>query len=182
MDMHQHILTIAADLFYHKGIRAVGVDEIIAAAKVAKATLYRHFPSKERLIEAYLVQRSTYARARLDESATLSSDAKQQIVDAFGALDQNLSSPNFRGCAFLLAVSEHGDLASVREISEQHKLYVRNHFAKLASKAGLADHYADQLALIYEGALATIVVRPNAAPGETAIALVKTLIGHDTSR
>ncbi len=177
-EARQRLIDVAEALFYRKGIRAVGVDEVIAAAQVAKATLYRHFGSKEQLVNAYLERRGRFSRTKLTESSACSDDPREQILEAFRDLEKNLENPSFRGCAFLLAVSEHGELESVRSISRDHKLFVRDHFATLAQKAGLSDPlFADQLALIYEGALATIVVRPDAHPGSTALALVRSLLG-----
>ncbi len=173
----QRLIETAEALFYQRGIRAVGVDEIIAEAKVAKATLYRLFGGKEQLILAYLARRGAFARARLSASATQSSYPAEQILDAFRALEHNVENPNFRGCAFLLAVSEHGELESVRTVGRDHKLFVRDHFAALAKSAGISDaDIAEKLALIYEGALATAVVRPEARSGKTALSLVKTLL------
>jgi AcrR family transcriptional regulator len=179
----QRLIDVAEALFYRKGIRAVGVDEIIAEAQVAKATLYRHFAGKEQLIAAYLNQRSSFSRSKLTESAARSVDPQEQILDAFRALENNLENPSFRGCAFLLAVSEHGELETVRAIGQEHKLFVRDHFATLAVQASIsAPLIAEQLALIYEGALATIVVRPDASPGHTAIKLVEGLLDFSANR
>ena len=50
----EKLLAVASDLFYRRGIRSVGIDQIIAAADVAKMSLYRSFPSKDELVAAYL--------------------------------------------------------------------------------------------------------------------------------
>ena len=55
--MKEHILNVATGLFYREGLRAVGIDRIIAEAGIAKATLYRHFATKEQLIADYLRSR-----------------------------------------------------------------------------------------------------------------------------
>lgn len=56
-EARQRILETADRLFYHDGIRAVGIDRIIAEAEVAKMSLYKHFPSKNELILAVLKYR-----------------------------------------------------------------------------------------------------------------------------
>jgi AcrR family transcriptional regulator len=74
------VFEVAADLFYRKGVRAVGVDEIVKTADVAKISLYRSFPSKDDLVVAYLEDRNasfwrqwddTFARHRDDPRAQL---------------------------------------------------------------------------------------------------------------
>src|ERR1700694_4964928 len=53
----ERVLSTAYELFSHRGVRAVGVDTIINRAKVAKMTFYRHFPSKDALVLAFLERR-----------------------------------------------------------------------------------------------------------------------------
>src|SRR3954463_2654092 len=64
----QRILEAARELFYSRGIRAVSVDEIAAAASTNKMTLYRHFESKDQLVAEYLRSLNTYAIQRDDEA------------------------------------------------------------------------------------------------------------------
>ncbi|NUP74675.1 MAG: helix-turn-helix transcriptional regulator, partial [Sinomonas sp.] len=64
----RRIVDASFELFAERGIRAVGVDELIARASVAKATFYSHFRSKEDLVLAYL-ERLYQARAAAVESA-----------------------------------------------------------------------------------------------------------------
>jgi AcrR family transcriptional regulator len=76
--LHEHVLDVASDLFYRRGIGAVGVDAIVAGAGIAKMTLYQHFRSKEELILAFLRRRDERWRAWLCTAAerrtTLPSD------------------------------------------------------------------------------------------------------------
>ncbi|MBV8030354.1 MAG: helix-turn-helix transcriptional regulator, partial [Betaproteobacteria bacterium] len=53
----ERILGAADRLFYEHGIRAVGVDAVAAEADVSKRTLYKHYPSKDALVSAYLTGR-----------------------------------------------------------------------------------------------------------------------------
>ena len=67
----QHILDVASDLFYREGIRAVGIDRIVEQSGVGKATLYRHFPTKDALIVAYLEERDRLYWKQLNEVIAL---------------------------------------------------------------------------------------------------------------
>ena len=176
-DIRQHILAVSSKLFYQKGIRAVGIEEILREANVAKATLYRHFASKEALVLAYLHHRSAFAVARLHASGEHLSDPVAKILAAFAALDVNLNSPDFRGCAFLLAVSEHGESQAIRDIAIRHKLAFQTYFGDLLRSGGIASEaLTSQIVLIYDGALAIAAIRPDAAPGTTALDLVRGLL------
>jgi AcrR family transcriptional regulator len=149
-----NILTAAGGLFYREGIRAVGIDRIIEEANVAKATLYRHFPSKDHLVAAYLQDRHERVIRSLHEVLGVVIDPRDQINLIFERLHEKADSPEFRGCAFALAVAEHGDSERVVSIARTHKQTVRDIFRSIISK----DQPAAHLALLYEGALATVAV------------------------
>ncbi len=160
-----HILTIAGALFYANGIRAVGIDSIVEEANVAKATLYRHFPSKEHLVAAYLQERDRRVLASLQDVILAHDDPRQQLAAIFEKLFEKADSPEFRGCAFALAVAEHGESARITTIVRQHKAKLRDVFDGIVARAGLRSRGASaHLALLYEGALAIIAVDrdPNA--------------------
>ena len=160
-----HILDAAGTLFYREGIRAVGIDRIIEEAKVAKATLYRHFPSKDHLVAAYLEARHERVIQSLHEVLSAPTSPREQIRSIFERLYEKADSPDFRGCAFALAVAEHGDSEKVSSVARLHKSMVRDVFAAvLAKAASTSDLAAAHLSLLYEGALATVAVGrdPNA--------------------
>ncbi|MHC2071976.1 TetR/AcrR family transcriptional regulator [Agrobacterium tumefaciens] len=153
------ILTAAGALFYTEGIRAVGIDRIIEEAKVAKATLYRHFPSKDHLVAAYLQDRHDRVIRSLKDVLTATIDPRDQLQVIFERLYEKADSPEFRGCAFALAVAEHGNSERVVTVARTHKRMVRDIFETVMSKAGVRlDQAASHLSLLYEGALATVAV------------------------
>lgn len=153
------ILTAAGALFYSEGIRAVGIDRIIEEANVAKATLYRHFPSKDHLVAAYLQDRHDRVIGSLQEVLDSTGDPRDQIRVIFERLYEKADSPEFRGCAFALAVAEHGDSERVVSVARTHKKAVREIFRAVMSKAEVGlDQAAAHLSLLYEGALATVAV------------------------
>lgn len=159
------ILTAAGTLFYREGIRAVGIDRIIEEANVAKATLYRHFPSKDHLVAAYLQARHDRVIRSLQEVVDAGGSPRDQINLLFERLHEKADSPEFRGCAFALAVAEHGDSERVVSVARTHKAMVRDMFAAIIARAGgRSGQTAAHLSLLYEGALATVAVGrdPNA--------------------
>lgn len=103
------LLSTATGLFYAEGIHAVGVDRVIAEAQVTRATLYRHFPSKDDLIVAYLTQADHAIRDRLDAARAGNADPGDVIRAVAGFIAADIQSPGFRGCAFLNAAAEYPD-------------------------------------------------------------------------
>ncbi|NMO89512.1 TetR/AcrR family transcriptional regulator [Actinomycetospora sp. TBRC 11914] len=120
----ERLLTTASELFYRDGIRAVGVERILAEAPATRATFYRHFPSKEDLVVAYL--RGVDATTRADvQAVTEAASSPADAVRAVGAaLVDGLSSPGFHGCAFLKAAAEYpGPDDPVRRAVVEHRAW-----------------------------------------------------------
>jgi AcrR family transcriptional regulator len=108
-EARERLLSTASRLFYSEGIRAVGVERILAEAPATRATFYRHFPSKEDLVLAYLRGVDTGIRAGVQaaiEAAPSPADALRAIGTAVA---DDLTTPEFRGCAFLKASAEYPD-------------------------------------------------------------------------
>ncbi|MDT7662705.1 MAG: hypothetical protein QOD04_2261 [Pseudonocardiales bacterium] len=108
-EARERLLATASALFYREGIRAVGVERILAEAPATRATFYRHFPSKEDLVVAYLRGVDTHIRAGVQaaiEAAPSPADALRAIGTAVA---DALAEPEFRGCAFLKAAAEYPD-------------------------------------------------------------------------
>lgn len=181
--LRDRIIDVSSALFYSEGIRGVGIDRIIDASGVAKATLYKHFRSKDELVVAYLKSRHQRVIESLKSHLLSPSLPPQdQVMQVFGLLENKAESDEtFRGCAFLMAVSEYGNNAEVVEVARRHKACVRDIFSEILGNAGplpatdIAD-IAGQLALLYDGALAQIMVQrastPAAVAGRCAAALV----------
>jgi AcrR family transcriptional regulator len=105
----ERLLSVAGGLFYGEGIRAVGVERILAEVPTTRATFYRHFPSKDDLVVAYLrgVDAETRAAVRADvDGAASAAEALRAIGDSIAG---SLTTPGFRGCAFLKAATEFPD-------------------------------------------------------------------------
>lgn len=151
----ERILLAAHRLFYRDGIRATGVDRIIDEAGVTKVTLYRHFPSKNDLIKAYLGYRHDLW---MDWFADALARHRRTGGFALGALVSALrewfTSGDYRGCAFINAVAEFdGSLPEVVEISQRHKRDMAQAIAALLPASDKRDGLAQAAAMAVDGAI-----------------------------
>lgn len=148
----------AYELFCRHGIRAVGVDIIVARSGVAKKTLYRHYPSKNELALAFLRRRDElwigeWLKREIEGHAGTPGEKLLAIFDAFGLW---FREPDFAGCPFLNAISEHGDRKHpVRKAALRYVGEVRALIVKLAKAAGVRDakSFARQWQLLMMGSI-----------------------------
>jgi AcrR family transcriptional regulator len=151
------ILDTAFRLFYARGIRAVGVDLIIAESGVAKATFYKHFPSKDELVLAYLDRVDGIWSGQLRSAAEAAGPrAADRLVGLFDALGSACRREGYRGCAFINAAAEATPGTPVHERTVAHKRQVLAWVHDLAEQAGAADPggLARSLTLLLDGGLA----------------------------
>lgn len=154
----RRILDTAFGLFYAHGIRAVGVDRIIAESGVAKATLYKHFPAKDDLVLAYLDRVDTIWRGQLHAAAEAAGpDPADRLVGLFDALATACRRDGYRGCAFLNAAAEAVPGTAVHDRTVAHKREVLSWVRGLAAEAGAEDPggLARSLTLLLDGGLAS---------------------------
>jgi AcrR family transcriptional regulator len=152
------ILDTAFRLFYARGIRAVGVDLIIAESGVAKATFYKHFPAKDDLVVAYLDRVDGIWSGQLRAAAEAAGpDPADQLVGLFDALGTACRRDGYRGCAFINAAAEAMPGTPVHDRTVAHKAAVRAWVRDLAAEAGAADPdgLARSLTLLLDGGLAS---------------------------
>ncbi|QKJ87893.1 TetR family transcriptional regulator [Paramixta manurensis] len=151
----ERILNCAHQLFYQNGIRATGVDKIIAGAGVTKVTFYRHFPAKNALVLAFLRRR--HQRWMQGFSQTLADALRQEtLADALPhALESWFSQPDFRGCAFINAATELADTQpEALSLVVEHKCAMRDEIARhLPPHAG---NRADVIAMLVDGAIVQV--------------------------
>lgn len=154
-ETREHVLSVAAELFYSQGIRATGVDAVAAQAGVAPTTLYRLFPSKDDLVGAY-VERSE--RDFWDHVPQPDLEPREQILALFEAAGARCSSEQYRGCVSMMALAEFADpaLPAHRE-AVAAKARVRKRIGDLTAKLDVADpaELADHLTLVWEGLYAS---------------------------
>jgi AcrR family transcriptional regulator len=173
------IIEAAARLFYSEGIRAVGVDRIAAEARVSKMTLYRHFPTKDDLVVAFLDQRDEPARAMLTAAIQVGDTPRDRLLAPFRVLERWFTSEGFRGCPFMNASLELADPGHpAHAVAERHKNATRDQFAVLARKAAIADPdaLADELAILFDGAIAQAQMRDPRSVARAALAAATALV------
>src|SRR5690242_4292069 len=95
----RRLLDTATRLFYNGGIHAVGIDRIIAEAGVAKATFYKHFPSKDELVVAYLDEQDRLGRAAV--AALPKRPPREMVAAILGRISDAATAGGWRGCPFL---------------------------------------------------------------------------------
>ncbi len=154
----EKILAIADNLFYQEGVRAIGVDTIIAKSEVAKTTLYRYFPSKDDLVSAYLEGRNQRFWELFEEVVNQhSGNPKEQLLSIFAWIDQLLSSTNSQGCPFLIVASEFPQPNYPgHQVAIAHKQKMRARMEELAELAGIkkAKELSAALLMLVDGAFA----------------------------
>ena len=151
----ERILVTAHDLFYRDGIRATGIDRVIAQAQVTKVTFYRHYPSKNALIREYLAYRHErwmrWLRSTLTGHVASGRSPTQALLETFDAW---WSSPDYRGCAFINSAAELGTAApEVLDIVRQHKAEMTAAFQELLPPGPKRAANAEALALAIDGAI-----------------------------
>lgn len=179
----QRILDAAFALFYARGIRAVGVDLIIAESGVAKATFYKHFPAKDDLVVAYLGQVDGVWTVQLHEAAAAAGPAPaDQLVGLFDALGSACRRDGYRGCAFINAAAESQPGTPVHERTVAHKASVLSWVRELAQQAGARDPaaLARSLTLLLDGGLASGALDASPEAPEAAKASARALVAAAT--
>jgi len=150
------VFRTAADLFYRKGIRAIGVETIAAEAGTSKMSLYRNFPSKDELVAEWLRDHDVQFWKAWDAmSHKYPDDPRKQLKTAFALLAKHVADPRARGCPMANAaveITEKGHPA--RKVIETHKTKLRARLTELCTLMGAWNPglLADQLFLLMEGA------------------------------
>lgn len=182
----ERILAVAGQLFYQHGYRAIGVDTIIAASGVAKATLYRHFPSKDDLIAAYLEETNAKFWAWFDTAAALHpTDPYQQVVAVYDALQKLVTTPTCYGCPFIIAVGEFPEPEHVaHQVAVANKVALRERLLALCQALDMDNPQAlaNHLYLLMDGAFAAVrtfgLDNPATRVGDYARMLLAAAVGR----
>lgn len=153
----RRIVAAAEELFYDRGITAVGVDLIAERSGVTKRTLYNRFGSKDHLVAIYLAERDRRWRSHVQDAVDACDDPVAAVTAPFDAL-RTWSGTNGRGCAFINALAELPDPAHpAHRVAAAQKTWLLDLFEQLATRAGHSDPaaLATRLLVLHEGALAT---------------------------
>ena len=172
-DARQRILETAERLFYAEGVRAVGIDRIIAEAEVAKMTLYNHFPSKDDLILAVLQYRETQVEEMFAKAIERHVRKGMNKLNAFfAALKDWFKSTGFRGCSFINARVELADANHpASKFSACHKERFHAMLKVIVTEttgAKAAESLTPAIALIVEGAIIMAVMEQSSRPADVA--------------
>jgi AcrR family transcriptional regulator len=149
------VFQTAARLFYQHGYRAVGVDTIAAESGIGKMTLYRHYPSKDDLIAAYLKDSHDVFWNYFEQATIDASGPREKLLAFFESLQEYVTTPACYGCPFLNVATEYPETDYPgHQVAIEHKQSVRARFRQLAKEAGARkpDVLADQLFLLMDGA------------------------------
>lgn len=148
------ILRLATDVFYARGLDGVGTAELCAAAGISKETLYRHFGSKDGLIQAVLEARSDAVSAWLRRAADAAGDdPADRLAAVFDALRRWYAETGFRGCAIVNAATQH-HAGPASGIAATHLHRHLDLLTGIAADAGVPDpaRLGRQLLVLLEGA------------------------------
>ena len=175
----ERILETAERLFYRDGYHAVGVDTIVAESGVAKMTLYRHFPSKDHLIAAYLERTNEQLLTWVEKLIAPHEDPRAALEAVFDGVARLASSPECLGCAFVGAAGEFPEPDHPgHRVAAEHKRAVVDRLRELAERAGARDPngLAEELLLIMDGAWSAARVFGPGSHGRRAAAAAKAVI------
>jgi len=182
-EARQRILETADKLFYQEGVRAAGIDRILAEANVAKMTLYTHFPSKDDLILAALKHREQGVlesfRSAMERHGK---KTKSPLRAFFAALKDFFESPGFRGCPFQNAAVEladptHAGTEFVRGHKQRFSQFLRGLVEETVGKATVK--VAPAVSILVEGAIVTAVIQGNSDSADVARDAALKLVGQE---
>ncbi len=180
-----HLMDVAWRLFYRDGLRAVGIDTILAEAGVAKMTLYNHFASKEELIIAILEKRDQEIQDGLRAAVEASGRSPtRRLFACFDWLKTWFESKDFNGCFFIRALSEYPDQDHpIHQTAWRHKLAVIELLTALAKETQATNPaaLANAFSLIIDGSIVAAQATGSSAPADAARATAQALFKQATA-
>lgn len=176
----RRILDVASELFYRRGIHAIGVDTIAAESGITKRTLYDRFGSKDALVLAYLRERDRRWRDLVAAHVDREHDDTRRVLAPFDALEEWLAAGS-RGCAFVNAFAELPDADHpARQAIVDSKRWLRELFGALLVRAHAPDPdlLARQLLTLHEGAIIAFAVMAERTAVQDARAAATVLLAQ----
>jgi AcrR family transcriptional regulator len=156
-EARERILDTAYQLFSTRGVHDVGVDELIEHADVAKATLYRHFASKDELVLAFLARREQlWTRDWVEAGARRGGKSpEEQLLAIFDVFDGWFRSPEFEGCSFVNILLEMTPSHELGRASIGYLANIRSIIRTFAEEACLRDpeSFARSWHILMKGAI-----------------------------
>ncbi|WP_461534646.1 TetR/AcrR family transcriptional regulator [Spongorhabdus nitratireducens] len=182
-DKRSQLLETALQLFYEKGINAVGINEVLKSSGIAKKTLYNHFSSKDELVLASLQLRDQRFLAWIESKIEKAVDNKQVVIQLFKALTDWFNNrapelPPFRGCFFINSAIEYGVTNDeVAAYCRQHKQQFRQILA--ARLTDIPEGILDTLCTLKEGAIVMAQVSGDTMAAEKCLPAALKLLNKD---
>lgn len=176
----------AHDLFYHQGIRAVGVDEIVSQAGATKPSLYRSFTSKDDLAEAYLIEFDQEFWRRFNgPKLNHPDDPRAQLMEYLRGFVERSTRKGYRGCGLTNAVIEYPDPTHpVHVVAMRNKRELRRRLREMAAGMGAKDpdQLGDGLLLLLEGCYASSQLFGATGPAAKIVAIAEAMIDAAIAR
>ncbi|HEY3894000.1 MAG TPA: TetR/AcrR family transcriptional regulator [Pseudonocardiaceae bacterium] len=173
------ILEVSEDLFYRRGICAVGITEIADAAEASKMSIYKNFGSKEGLVEATLNYRSERVHRWLAEGTAQVPPGPDRVLAVFDMLAAWFREPGFRGCAMVSAAAEDRVSGAIpTRLARAHLQSYRELLTQFLNEAGAVDPggIARRLLVLIEGATLISAIDGDPSVGADARALAEAVL------
>lgn len=171
------VVRVADELFYTRGVQAVGMDAVRAASGVPLKRIYALFGSKDELILAVLRHRMAVWDAGIAAETERAATARDRILAIFDFLDAWFREPDFRGCGFINAFGELGAASpAVTEAVREQKSTFQEYLSRLVAETGAPADLAPQLAILAEGAQTTAAISGTPEAARQARAAAVTLL------
>lgn len=151
------IVSSSYSLFAQRGIRDVSIDEVIEASQVAKATLYRYFPSKNDLVLAFLEHREqVWTFGKIEAGARARATTPEgTLLAIFDVVDEWFQRDDFEACSFINVMLELGNEHPAGRASAGHLANIRMMVEQLAGEAGMpnASEFALSWHILMKGSI-----------------------------
>lgn len=178
--VRERVLGTATRLFYAQGVRAVGIDLVVAEAAVAKTSLYRHFRTKDDLVAAFLQAEDADFWSTWDAATTEGGgDAMAELEAQLAWIAERVSRPGYRGCPQLNVAAEFPEPDHpARTVAVAHKAELRARLEAITTRLDVPEPrlLAGQLALLVDGAFARSPVAQVDDTGELLVGAARTLL------
>ena len=168
--VRERVIETASDLFYHNGYNQTGINQIIAEAGVAKASMYQHFRSKEDIAVAYLKRRHINWMGNLQDFVTPNKTNKEKLIASFDYLNSWLNAVDFRGCGWQNIITDlPSDHDKIKNQAVLHKNDVRAWVHKLLKEdtkytGKQAEQVGDEVIILLEGSIILSQIQKNDWP------------------
>lgn len=183
-DPVDRILATAYELFSRRGIRGVGVNELISSSGVSKATFYRHFPSKDALVLAFLGLRDQVWTVDLivAEARRRGTTAEERLLAIFDVFGDWFQREDFEACTFINVLLEMGPDHPLGKASIGYLTRIRGHIQALAEEAGLnlPEEFARSWHILMKGSIIS-AAEGDALASRRARQMARWLIEHHRS-